>query len=492
MTSCSRSVPASASSPRYLADRVAHVHAVELDRSLAPHLAALAARPNVDLHWGDALRSTSPRSIRRRRSSSRTCPYNVATPIVAESLDRPARASSSGGDGAAGGRRPLLRRPLRRRRTAPSRCSSSSRPSAPASIRSRAPSSGRRRTSTRRSSPSGAYRCPDDFARIKQVVDAVVRAPSQDAPELGRARRSRARVTQRRRARSDRPAPRRPVRKRSPLASSSRSPRPCESAGAGQDQSRPRGRPARARTASTRSRPCSSGSTSPTASRSPPARGLSVTGFADDTLVRDALDRSRGSCRRRATVGGDDHEANPGRGRARRRQLRRRDRASARERDAGQRRSCRDDLRALAATLGADVPFFLGRRPAARTRRRLRARAARATAGLLDRARAPARRRQGVDRGRLRRFDERDGGAGWEQRRARLEHGARGSAAPARPRGAATERPRLLAARGRLAPATAPSAPTSAAPARPSTASSTTGATRRRRRRALRSAGRPC
>ena len=40
---------------RQLADRVGHVHAVELDRSLAPHLAELAERPNVDLHWGDAL-----------------------------------------------------------------------------------------------------------------------------------------------------------------------------------------------------------------------------------------------------------------------------------------------------------------------------------------------------------------------------------------------------------------------------------------------------
>ena len=40
---------------RRLADRAGHVHAVELDRSLAPHLAELAERPNVDLHWGDAL-----------------------------------------------------------------------------------------------------------------------------------------------------------------------------------------------------------------------------------------------------------------------------------------------------------------------------------------------------------------------------------------------------------------------------------------------------
>ena len=37
----------------YLAERVAHVHAVELDRSLEPHL---PRNDNVTVHWGDALR----------------------------------------------------------------------------------------------------------------------------------------------------------------------------------------------------------------------------------------------------------------------------------------------------------------------------------------------------------------------------------------------------------------------------------------------------
>ena len=36
-----------------VADRARHVHAVELDRSLAPHLATLAERPNVELHLLD-------------------------------------------------------------------------------------------------------------------------------------------------------------------------------------------------------------------------------------------------------------------------------------------------------------------------------------------------------------------------------------------------------------------------------------------------------
>jgi len=70
-----------------LADRAGHVHAVELDRSLARHLAALAARPNVDLHWGDALQLDLAALDLPPTKLVANLPYNVATPIVAESLD---------------------------------------------------------------------------------------------------------------------------------------------------------------------------------------------------------------------------------------------------------------------------------------------------------------------------------------------------------------------------------------------------------------------
>jgi len=70
-----------------LADRAGHVHAVELDHSLAPHLAALAERPNVDLHWGDALRLDLSALDPAPTKLVANLPYNVATPIVAESLD---------------------------------------------------------------------------------------------------------------------------------------------------------------------------------------------------------------------------------------------------------------------------------------------------------------------------------------------------------------------------------------------------------------------
>jgi 16S rRNA (adenine1518-N6/adenine1519-N6)-dimethyltransferase len=70
----------------YLADRVGHVHAVELDRSLAPHLAEAAARPNVELHWGDALALDLAALDPAPTKLVANLPYNVATPIVAESL----------------------------------------------------------------------------------------------------------------------------------------------------------------------------------------------------------------------------------------------------------------------------------------------------------------------------------------------------------------------------------------------------------------------
>jgi len=67
---------------RYLADRVARVHAVELDRSLAPHLPRAA---NVTVHWGDALRLDLTAFDANKLVSN--LPYNVATPIIVESLD---------------------------------------------------------------------------------------------------------------------------------------------------------------------------------------------------------------------------------------------------------------------------------------------------------------------------------------------------------------------------------------------------------------------
>src|SRR4051812_326767 len=69
---------------RYLADRVALVHAVEIDRSLAPHVAGI---PNVTLALGDALQLDLAGLEPPPRKLVSNLPYNVATPIVVESLD---------------------------------------------------------------------------------------------------------------------------------------------------------------------------------------------------------------------------------------------------------------------------------------------------------------------------------------------------------------------------------------------------------------------
>ena len=69
---------------RYLASRVAFVHAVEIDRSLLPHLPEL---PNVRIEIGDALRLDLASLDPPPGKLVANLPYNIATPIVVESLD---------------------------------------------------------------------------------------------------------------------------------------------------------------------------------------------------------------------------------------------------------------------------------------------------------------------------------------------------------------------------------------------------------------------
>ena len=70
---------------RYLAERVARVHAVELDRSLEEHLRDLPG--NVTLHFGDALRLDLRALAPDACKLVANLPYNVATPLIVESLD---------------------------------------------------------------------------------------------------------------------------------------------------------------------------------------------------------------------------------------------------------------------------------------------------------------------------------------------------------------------------------------------------------------------
>jgi 16S rRNA (adenine1518-N6/adenine1519-N6)-dimethyltransferase len=73
----------------YLAERVAHVHAVELDHSLELRLreALSRAKGSVELHFGDALGLDLAALAPAPGKLVANLPYNVATPLVAESLD---------------------------------------------------------------------------------------------------------------------------------------------------------------------------------------------------------------------------------------------------------------------------------------------------------------------------------------------------------------------------------------------------------------------
>jgi 16S rRNA (adenine1518-N6/adenine1519-N6)-dimethyltransferase len=72
----------------YLADRVANVHAIELDRALEPELAErLAGRANVELRFGDALQLDLAALDPAPGKLVSNLPYNIATPLVVESLD---------------------------------------------------------------------------------------------------------------------------------------------------------------------------------------------------------------------------------------------------------------------------------------------------------------------------------------------------------------------------------------------------------------------
>ncbi len=72
----------------HLADRVQRVHAVEVDPGLEPHLRErLAGRDNVELVFGDALRVPLATLRPPPNKLVANLPYQVATPIVVESLD---------------------------------------------------------------------------------------------------------------------------------------------------------------------------------------------------------------------------------------------------------------------------------------------------------------------------------------------------------------------------------------------------------------------
>jgi 16S rRNA (adenine1518-N6/adenine1519-N6)-dimethyltransferase len=77
-----------------LAAVAGHVHTVEIDRGLEPALAAVAALPNVALHWGDAMKLDLAALEPTPTAMVANLPYSVATPLILRTIEQlPALAS---------------------------------------------------------------------------------------------------------------------------------------------------------------------------------------------------------------------------------------------------------------------------------------------------------------------------------------------------------------------------------------------------------------
>jgi 16S rRNA (adenine1518-N6/adenine1519-N6)-dimethyltransferase len=71
-----------------LAAAAVHVHTVELDRKLEPVLAPLAARPEVELHWGDAMKLDLAGLAPAPSAVVANLPYSIATPLILRTIEQ--------------------------------------------------------------------------------------------------------------------------------------------------------------------------------------------------------------------------------------------------------------------------------------------------------------------------------------------------------------------------------------------------------------------
>ena len=375
---------------RFLAERVAHVHAVEVDRRLEPHLAGI---PRTDVHWGDALRLDVAALEPPPHKLVANLPYNIATPVVAESLALPQLELWC----------VMVQREVADRFFA--RPPTKAYGSVSVLVQLATERTGLHPVSREVFRPKpNVESALVAFTRIGPASRASgqarrrggVRPPPQDARQLPLARRRRLARAGGCRARGDRPGRERPRRGARARRSSSRS-RGARVIGAapGEDQPRarrraaPRRRQARARNGLPASRP-----------RRPDQRRAG--GRDDRRRVRRGHDRARARSTPspRRTAGGSGSRSGsrspPGSGAA----------APTRPRRCGSRmrssssRSSRPRSPSSPPRVGADVPFFLARRAAARHRRRDAARAGRSAAGLRRAPAAAEGRAEALDRRR--------------------------------------------------------------------------------------------
>ncbi len=71
-----------------LAGAAARVHAIELDRGLERALGGVAALPNVELHWGDAMRLDLAALEPPPTAVVANLPYSIATPLLLRTIER--------------------------------------------------------------------------------------------------------------------------------------------------------------------------------------------------------------------------------------------------------------------------------------------------------------------------------------------------------------------------------------------------------------------
>jgi 16S rRNA (adenine1518-N6/adenine1519-N6)-dimethyltransferase len=70
-----------------LAGRAGRVHAIEMDRGLAAALEPVGALPEVELHWGDAMRIDLAALRPPPTAVVANLPYSVATPLLIRTID---------------------------------------------------------------------------------------------------------------------------------------------------------------------------------------------------------------------------------------------------------------------------------------------------------------------------------------------------------------------------------------------------------------------
>lgn len=70
-----------------LAEVAGHLHVIEVDRRLEAELAPLGARPNVSVHWGDAMKLDLAGLDPAPGIVVSNLPYSVATPLILRTIE---------------------------------------------------------------------------------------------------------------------------------------------------------------------------------------------------------------------------------------------------------------------------------------------------------------------------------------------------------------------------------------------------------------------